>query len=109
MSKLIDLKKFYSGPEKWIQFSRDNGVGGRCILGAMDLVGIATDYFVKDDLDSMAIYEEFPFDDDYKKLHPLHTNAWGLADWNNAPERKFEDILSLIDRAIARRSTAEVV
>lgn len=108
-SKLVQLKEFYgNNPDKWCKGSRGeyDDATSHCILGAMDRCYINTDR-PENDLDAMAIFEEFPFDSAFEAQYPYYTHSWKLAQWNNAPERKFEDILGLIDRAIARRNSVK--
>jgi hypothetical protein len=85
------VRAFYGGPEKWTQGAYALNAEGHsvsakskdacrwCLSGAISSA-------------SYNIWETARF------LHFFI--GWGLIDWNDAPERTFEDVIALLDKAI---------
>lgn len=64
----------------WCQHFSENDLGQYCLMGALSIVGD-------------------PNDEAYIYLYPL-TN-YGVSRWNDAPGRTFEEVIALLDKAIA--------
>ena len=74
-----------------------NGVECWCISGAM---GQAAPGYKPRDLAFAALFLSLRVDDFYL------SSSTNLIEWNDAPGRTQEDVLDLIDRAIAKEATA---
>lgn len=98
LERLIEARRFLGeGPHRWQQHGFVNEqTGACCILGALGMRtnnAACADPSVK--RARAAIIACLPTDDS--------PHAW-VHSWNDDPDRTYEDVLSLLDRAIAAES-----
>lgn len=94
MSVIDDLKMARAAVERgWHQFGLTNGVGGVCVVGAVEVACFSVAHMGVDMVRCGAALDELG--------KHLPSTLWAIVGYNDAPTTTKQNILDLFDKALA--------